>query len=42
MTRTFKTNKEYFDFYNKYKEKIRVIKIKFTKTSICINYEMVV
>lgn len=42
MKKTFKTNKEYFTFYNNYKEKIKVLKIKFNKTSICVNYEKVV
>lgn len=42
MKKTFKTNKGYFTFYNKYKEKIKVLKIKFNKTSICVNYEKVV
>lgn len=42
MKKIFKTNKEYFTFYNKYKEKIKVLKIKFNKTSICVNYEKIV
>lgn len=42
MKRTFKTNNEYFTFYNKYKEKIKVLKIKINKTSICVNYKIVV
>lgn len=42
MKKTFKNNKEYFTFYNKYKEKIKVLKIKINKTSICVNYEKVV
>ena len=42
MKKIFKTNKDYFIFYNKYKEKIKILKIKINKTSICINYEKVV
>lgn len=42
MKRVFKKNIDYFNFYNKYKDKIKLINIKFNKTSICINYEKVV
>lgn len=42
MKRIFKTNDEYFTFYNKHKDKIKILKIKFNKTSICINYEIVI
>lgn len=40
MKKTFKNNNEYFTFYNKYKEKIKILKI--NKTSICVNYEKIV
>lgn len=42
MKKTFKNNNEYFTFYNKYKEKIKILKIKINKTSICVNYEKIV
>ena len=42
MKKIFKTNIEYFNFYNKNKDKIKILKIKFNKTSICVNYEKIV
>ena len=42
MKRIFKSNNEYFTFYNKYKDKIKILKIKISKTSICVNYEKIV
>ena len=37
--KTFKTNEEYFDWFNKNKEEIKIVEFKITKDRIKLSYE---
>ena len=38
-SKTFKTNEEYFDWFNKTKEEIKILEFKITKDRIKLSYE---
>lgn len=37
--KTFKTNEEYFDWFNKTKEEIKIVEFKITRDRIKLSYE---
>ena len=41
MGRYFKTNKEYFNFINKYKDKIQIDEVKILKSRIKVIYNII-
>ena len=38
-SKTFKTNEEYFDWFNKTKEEIKIVEFKITRDRIKLSYE---